>query len=85
MLRSGEVTPHTLRHSYATHCLELGLGLRYIQDFLGHYGVKTTMRYTLIRNNKVHVNRLDELAKEMLDDGEYNSWVQPGDHIPLGS
>lgn len=78
-----QVTPHTLRHSYATHCLELGMGLRYIQDFLGHYSVKTTMRYTHIRNNKVHVNPLDELAKGMLDTTEYNTWVQKGDHIPL--
>ena len=75
-----QVTPHTLRLSYGTHCLEAGMNIRYIQAFLCHNSPKTTMVYTHVRSQQQQVNPLDELTKELMGKDKYTFLMEKGNN-----
>ena len=62
-----KVSVHHLRHSYATHLLEIGVDLRYVQEYLGHDDPKTTMIYTQLINRSLPdpVNLINSLMNKL--------------------
>ena len=65
-----KVTPHTLRHSFATHLLEMGVDIRVIQQLLGHRNINSTARYAQVATNTIRQiqSPLELLTVEMTKD-----------------
>lgn len=67
-----KITPHSLRHSYATHLIEAGVDLIEVQKILGHHSILTTARYTRLtdQTKQQAIDRINGLM-----DGYDLAWI----------
>lgn len=78
---SKRISVHTLRHSYATHCIEAGINVRIVQQYLGHRSLQTTMLYLHLTSTgqEQAVSRLNELMRPPQPETHPQERYQQGD------
>ena len=65
-----DVSPHILRHSFATHLIENGADIRSVQLLLGHENITTTERYTHLSNDFVKTSYFENMTRANKEEDE---------------